>query len=183
MTAVYLHYGEKASSIACCEKLIVVLSSRGHVFQSPIEQKGILKFTRVIELWNHNIICVSGTFEHCLAVSDNGRVFGRGSNECGELGTESDWSFTEISSFSNYRIRAAYAGYNHSLFETQDGKILSCGNNFNGQLLFNNGSGGKSLRETDINGASFCIAGYNISHVFIGGSPPNTPGKRILQYS
>ena len=54
---------EKASSVACCSKSIVV------------------------ELSGKEIACVSGKHEHCLCASREGRVFGRGSN--GQLGLSS----------------------------------------------------------------------------------------------
>lgn len=94
--------------------------------------------------------------------------------------------FTEILSLRGYEIRAAYAGCTHSLFETREGKILSCGSNLYGQLLLSNGPGGNVYLpiETAITeGASFCIAGEYISSVFIGNRPPlNTPNMRIQQY-
>ncbi|KAK8850000.1 hypothetical protein M9Y10_018594 [Tritrichomonas musculus] len=60
-------------------------------------------------------------------------------NDCGQLGLGKGIryvsSFTEISSLFSHKIRAAYAGGSHSLFETREGKIISCGYNDHGQLL------------------------------------------------
>ena len=77
------------------------------------------------------------------------------------------------------------AEYNHSLFETCEGKVLSLGNNFFDELL--SSDPGQDIyipTETRISGgAVFCIAGFNISVVLIGSSPPpNTPNMRIQQY-
>ena len=186
--AVSLPDGEKASSVACCEDSIVVLSSNGRVFSSYIDYgSNFLFFSIVSELSDQRIVCVSGKYEHFLAVSKEGHVFGRGINENGEIGlgerTQSASSFTEILSLEGYKIRAAYAGCNHSLFETQEGKILSCGYNKFSQLLFSSNTGNYvySPRETTINGgAVFCIAGDNISIALIGSSPPPyTPNMRI----
>lgn len=44
-------------------------------------------------------------------------------------GTELVSSFTEISSLVGYKIRAFYDGFDHSLFETGKGKIISCCSN------------------------------------------------------
>ena len=80
---------------------------------------------------------------------------------------------------------AVYAGYNHSLFETREYKILSCGNNFFDELLSSDpGQDIYSPTETRISGgAAFCIAGFNIRVVLIGSSPPpNTPNMWIQQY-
>ena len=68
---------------------------------------------------------------HFLAVSREGRVFGRGSNSCDQLSlgqqTSDTSSFTLIFSLKDHKIREVYAGYRHSLFETSEGKILACG--------------------------------------------------------
>ena len=182
----FLPEDEKASSLACCDYSFIVLSSKGRVFKSPIESNGVLNFSPVSELSGHEIICVSGTRNYFLAVSKEGRVFGCGSNEFGKLGLGNETKlvsfFTEISSFGGLEIRAAYAGFSHSLFETRDGKILSCGYNINGQLLRSGpGECVYSPSETTINeGAAFCIAGNGISVVLIGSSPPpNSPNMRI----
>lgn len=65
-----------------------------------------------------------------MTVNKEGRVFGRGNNFCGQLGLEKQRkasSFTEISSLNGHEINAAYASFDHSLFETREGKILACG--------------------------------------------------------
>ena len=137
----------------------------GRVFSSKIESgSNVLRFSLVSELRGYEIVWVSGTHEHCLAVSKEGRIFGLGSNLYGkfDLGKETE----SVSSF------AAYAGSFHSLFETREGKILSCGYNKYGQLLLSSGP-----RETTIKGgATFCIAGNCLNSVLVGGYPPiNTP--------
>ena len=89
-------------------------------------------------------------------------------------------------SLRKYKIRAAYAGAWYSLFETDEGKILSCGYNTCGQLLLNRDPGENVYLPTETiikSGATFCIAGCNISSVFIGSNPPpNTPNTRVQQY-
>ena len=71
---------DKAVSVACCNNSVVALSSNGRVFLAVIESgSNILKFSLVSELLNQEIVWVSGTFKHFLAISREGRVFGRGS--------------------------------------------------------------------------------------------------------
>ena len=144
LAAVSLLDGEKASSVACLEDSIVVLSSNGRVFSSSIKSRSsAVRFSRVSELGGHEIVWVSDTSLHCQAVSKEGHVFGRGSNSNGQIclgkETKSVSSFTEISSLLGYKISAAYARHYHSLLETREGKIISCGNNEYGQLLLNSG--------------------------------------------
>ncbi|KAK8841776.1 hypothetical protein M9Y10_026725 [Tritrichomonas musculus] len=189
--SISLPEGEKASSVACCDVSIYVLSTSGRVFVSEIENGSCkLNFSAVEELSDHNIVCLSGTHDFCLCVSSEGRVFGRGSNKNGQLGlgeeTKSVSSFTEITALFDYGIRAVYAGYGHSLFETREGKILACGSNESGELLLSSGAGNKvySPMETIITeGATFCIAGVTLSVVFIGDELlPNMPNRRIQQH-
>lgn len=110
--SLYLTDGEKASSVACCDHSVAVLSSNGRVFYAPITLKKINKFSEVLK--GKEIVYLSGKLDHILTVTKEGRVFGRGSNESSQLGlgkeTESVYSFFEIPSLEKYEIRAAYAG-------------------------------------------------------------------------
>lgn len=186
INAISLPDEEKASSVACCEDLVVVLSMNGRVFMSSLDNCSEIEFSEVDELKGKECICVSGTSEHCFAVTKEGKVFVRGSNERGQIGlgenVEKVSSFTEIPFLSEYEIRAAYAGCNHSLFETKEGKLLSCGANYYGQLLLRCGPGDDVYLPTETtitSGAEFCIAGWGLTAVFIGTPPPNTPNMRI----
>ena len=181
--------GEKAKMVAVLSKSVFALSSCGHVFASDVELKScVLKFSAVSELSGVEIVWLSGTSEHCFAVCSDGRVFGRGSNDSGKLGfskeTSSVPSFTEIWSLSSHKIRAAYAGCSHSLFETRDGKILACGFNYHNELLLSYSPSNCVYSPTEITitgGATFCIAGQMISAVFIGGEPPQNMPNRPVQ--
>ena len=183
--AVSLPGDEKATMVACLRNSVLALSSTGRVYQSEIND---IKFSLVSELSGFEIVWLSGSCEHCLAVSSEGRVFGCGSNNCGQLGFEIRRSevpsFTQIFSLSGHKIRAAYAGCFHSLFETHEGKVLSCGYNFYGQLLLKHGINEEYVytpTETTItSGATFCIAGEYMSAVFGNGDPPpNTPNTPV----
>ena len=187
--AVSLPGSEKATMVACLDSSVFVLSWSGRVFASGVESGSCaLKFSAVSELSDKRIVWLSGSYTHCLAVSSEGRVFGRGSNGNGELGVgkgRSDVpSFTEISSLSGHKIRAAYAGCYHSLFETCEGRVLACGCNSYGQLLLRGDPSNENVyspAETTITGdATFCVAGELMSAVFIGGDPPpNTPNMPV----
>ena len=49
-------------------------------------------------------------------------------------GVDNFESFTEIFALKDIKIKDDFAGFNHSLFLTEDGKVLACWNNDNGQL-------------------------------------------------
>ena len=178
--------GEKASSVACCGDTIVALSRNCRVFTSKIEN-GLLNFSKSDSLSSEEIKNISGTSNYCLAVSKTGRVFGLGSNKCGQLGLSKETlkfsSFTELSSLSKYEITAAFAGFYHSFFVTCEGKILSCGQNGRSQLLLNNSNSKEvySPTETAITDNSpFFILGNMLTVSFIDGNPPpNTPNMKI----
>lgn len=174
--------GEKAIFVACCNEAIFVLNENGRVYKSSAKKN--LSFHLVDEL--NDIVQLSGTCNHCLAVSRDGKVFGWGVNDSGCLGigNESDKfvKFTLINSLCDYNIANAYAGSSHSLFQTVDGKLLSCGKNKFGQLFLDDLSNEEVLSpvETTIkSGVSFCIAGENTSFVFINGLPPNCPNQKV----
>lgn len=134
------------------------------------------------------IISVSGTWNHCFAVSEEGKVFGFGSNESGKLGLGKEITkvniFTEIKTLNKYKIKMAYASWSHSLFQTEEGKILACGSNLAGELLGNNLSSKCYYLpiETVINeGATFCFAGKGITGVFISCDPSMSPNRTISE--
>lgn len=178
---------EKAVCVACCNDFIFVLSQNGHVFVSPVNSKSlILEFVAVDELNNVDIVQISGTFGHCIAVSREGSVFVRGKNHCGCLGIGKEGDefdkFTLISSLENYKITNAFAGYTHSLFMTCDGKIIACGLSNFGEMPVGKMPGREifPIIETSIeNGAASCIAGYCTSFFFIGCDAIHSPNRRI----
>ena len=64
---------------------------------SEIPKTGnVLDFSLVESLKGTKIKEVSGTYEHCFAVTEDGRVFGYGSNDFGQLG----YNFIEKEKFN-----------------------------------------------------------------------------------
>ncbi|KAK8888243.1 putative E3 ubiquitin-protein ligase herc4 [Tritrichomonas musculus] len=185
LDSVSLPDGEKAVSVSCCFEKLLALSSNGKVYESPVSLNKKLSFKQVTEFADIEIIDISGTADHCLALSKEGRVYARGKNNYGQLGLNEEVQdlpkFTSLSSLNDYKIEAVYAGQSHSLFRTSDGKVISCGSNIGCELLDGRDldeSVEDGLVETSIEkGASFCIAGYGISVVFIDCDPPQNMPK------
>lgn len=185
--ASFLPDEETANFVVCLEKSIIVLSLSGCVYESVSDFKaaGKTEFVKIRELEGKKIVEISGSFEHCFAVCEDGTVFARGLNDHGQLGIdrrEAD-EFTEISSLKKYKITSASAGGWHSLFLTSDGKVLACGYNRYGQLLLNNPSEkniDSPIETTITTGATFIYAGGNMSTVFVNTNPPpNSPNMLI----
>ena len=99
--------GEKAIKVACGDT-IFVLSQTGRVFRYSLETSDE-PFVEVKELLGIKINEISGTRSHFFAISDDGRVFGLGSNENGKLGMPKDADhFEVIKSFGRSRMRVCY---------------------------------------------------------------------------
>lgn len=77
------------------------------------------------------IVDISGTFNSCLLINKEGKVFGRGDNSHCKLGmpkdTKSVSTFTLIKSLDKYKIVFACTSSYHSLFITSDNKLIGCG--------------------------------------------------------
>lgn len=179
---IFLPGDEKASSIVCC--IVVVLSLSGRTFQSQASQS--LSFYEIPELNGIEVVSISGINNHCIAVTKKGEVFVYGRNYNGRLGLGKGKmgvaKFTEVSSLRSRKIKTAYGGYYHSLFQTVEGKILGCGGNASRELfLSQQKSDGDYFEpiETTIENASFCIAGFNSSIIFKNFEPEMCPNKRI----
>ena len=208
-------FSEKAICVACCNNFTVVLTKSGkvygngkinsengrHVSESD-RSKGITDRNSLIEieeLKNHNIIQISGTFQHVLAVSTEGRVFGVGSNFSGQLGIgpekKNTWIFEEVQNITpKYRIINTSSGSGHSIFISDEGKVLTCGNNGYHQLFQDNKTTNDNDKDKDKSHfyateiqldkteykAKFSIAGNCLSGLFINTeAPPNQPNTPI----
>lgn len=190
---IQLPRNEKAISVACCKDFIIALSENHQVFflnliesDDGSDSSTDLQFTPVKELKKTKIINISGTTGHCFAITEDGRVFGLGENYNGQLGIGRDKEkvdvFTEIKSLNKYKIKSAYAGCAHSLFQTREGKILACGSN-----SFASIPGRKPSREQIYNpvetgidkDATFCICGDGITAIFINFLPKRSPNQII----
>ena len=178
--------------MACLKGYILVLSHLYHVYESKIEKtvEGQLEFNLIDELFDKEITQISGSYEHAFAVAKDGRVFGRGSNNFGQLavgkGVEFAEKFTEITSLSKFQVKNVSAGVSHSLFLTSEGKVLACGNNFIGQLPLASGMKKKIVFtpvETVFNeDVTFCVAGAGETAVFTNLPVPlNTPNIKVTK--
>lgn len=180
---------EKAIHVAICLKFVFALSSTGKVYSSSIPSNNELNFSKVKELDGIEIVDISASFDHCLAVSKNGKTFGFGSNEYGQLGLgrlkKEVKKFTEISSLKKFSVCKVFAGSNHSLFQIPGGQYLSCGSNSYGHLAIKDKPSRKNYYspvETVVEkGTFFAFAGQFVSVFFTGesGIPKDSPNMTL----
>ena len=93
-------------------------------------------------------------------------------------------TFTELTSLTDYKITSVFAGAGHSLFITNEGKIIGCGTNGCGELMLPNEKYQKKVNQPSIahfdNPIAYCIAGNAISVIFSDVNiPPNMPNQII----
>ena len=175
----------KAISVSCCDDYILALDSEGQIYENSYRDFNLINFKK-------KVVEISGSFEHCFVVCEDGSVFCRGSNDFVQLGIvrkpAATQEFIEVLPLKKIQITSAYAGYSHSLFQTSDGMILACGLNQYGELLLESGPCEEKIYtpvETMIkDGAYFCIAGQCISAVFNEyDPPPKTPNIKVFNNS
>lgn len=159
------------------------------MFQSPLGLLGgRLEFSSVVELCGVRIKQISGIESNILAVTNDCRVYGKGSVKYGlpkssDCGDETD-KFAELKALKGQEIKAAFAGTDHSLFLTKEGKVLACGKNDCGQLNISKGTSKDHYLlpvETEIKSCcSFCISGESFSAFFVNcDTPPMNPNQTI----
>lgn len=184
----FLPDSEKAVKIACGDTSIIALSQSGRVFEYLLNVENG-SFAEIPELSDKKINEISGTHDHFLAVTENGKVFGRGNNEYQKIGMPFDIKFiskfTCIDSLQKYHVVEAFAGAANSLFKTKYGEIIACGSNFYQQIEMGNSDDIYPPKKMQLSGdGKFCISGDFISIVLVDVEPPpNTPNRKIVKFS
>ncbi|ALC46924.1 niki [Drosophila busckii] len=79
------------------------------------------------------IVCVAMSESHFVVINDDGTAYAWGEGTCGQLGLTSleTWKHYPglVQSVRNYHLVSACAGDGFTIFLTQSGNLLSCGNN------------------------------------------------------
>ncbi|KAK8850304.1 putative E3 ubiquitin-protein ligase herc4 [Tritrichomonas musculus] len=186
--AIKLPDGDKAAKVACCEFSIIALGISGRVYEHKLDSKS-KTFSEIAEFSRIEIDEISGTFEHFLAVTKDGKVYGRGSNDACKLGMPESIknvnSFTIIDSLNEYHIVEAFAGPFDSLFKTSSGQFLGCGHNLYGELMLTK-NGKKDVyppEETTIKkNATVFVGNYTTFVLTDSKMPPNSPNMKVKYY-
>lgn len=98
----------------------------------------IWKPVRLAALKDKRVVSVSSGpgSVHMFVVTDEGEVFGWGRNEKGQLGlgdTKDRKCPALVAELTGHKVVKVATGKNHSLFLTDEGRVLACGDNKNGQ--------------------------------------------------
>ena len=174
-------------SIAFEGDAIIAISSLGNIFNFDISDFGDeAEFYFIEELEDVFITYIAGTADHSIAVSSDGDVFVRGSNEYDQLGIGRNTvrcdQYVRLLSLRNQEIIQAFAGAYHSIFMNSNGKLLSCGSSDNGEALQRSFIRNITQPTSTIidNDAFFCIAGSCLSIAFVGcNPPPYSPNQKL----
>lgn len=103
---------------------------------APVLNNDEDNFTFVQKLQKSYHPMVSVGINHTLLLNSEGEVYSFGNGKYGKLGHGNEKNVnipTKIQGITS-KIKQAAAGYNHSLFLTEEGDVLSCGEGSGGQL-------------------------------------------------
>ncbi|OHT14051.1 hypothetical protein TRFO_15546 [Tritrichomonas foetus] len=151
---------------------VFAVSKNGNIFTNGTSQEDQSIFSKVTYL-NAKIIQVSGVYEHCIAISEDGRVFSIGSNNHGQLGNsnmEKIEVFTQMTALKNLFFCHAASGYYFTHLLTKEGKVYTIGNNICSDAHVN-----KNLVPI-----SYIVAGAYSSVLFKNWKPTNLELKKCL---
>lgn len=119
-----------------------VVTVNGKVFANGTLNNNLADFNEVYSLHGVQVKKIFGYSGHCIALSDDGRVFTVGDNSCGQLGdgTKDDrFEFVCLNDLNfdlskEVAVSAAVGG-SHSLVVTESGKVFGFGSNDKNQLF------------------------------------------------
>lgn len=137
-----IDFGKKIINIAlCCDFRLYVQTEDGILHESNGYDLASLKFHEEESLKGEKIIQMSGYFAHIVVLTDNNKVYAKGSNSNGELGignTEDHLdSFVEVPLPLNLKVVRVRAAVRSTFVLFEDGLLYSCGINNCGNLFLN----------------------------------------------
>ncbi|OHT12468.1 hypothetical protein TRFO_17607 [Tritrichomonas foetus] len=130
--------GKSNNSINVTSKIsfTAAVTVNGKLFANGYLNNDSRDFSEVYSMHGIHIHRVYGYCGHCIAVSDDGRVFDVGDNQYNQLGNGQTSDAVEFEQLTiNESIIDAAVGGAHSLLVTESGKLFGFGNNKRYQLF------------------------------------------------
>ncbi|OHT12022.1 hypothetical protein TRFO_18316 [Tritrichomonas foetus] len=96
-------------------------------------------FVPIISLSTVNVTRVFAFGQHAAVLTDSGKLRTWGNNVCGQLGmgtTEKNHTFSKVTTLKDVPLSLIACGREHTVFVTDDGRLMGCGANNCGQLMF-----------------------------------------------
>lgn len=136
------HLDEPVYDICGCDNVFtdgfnVAVTISGKVYSNGSFSEEKQNFEPIPEFCETPVQRVFGLHRHCLAITENNQVFVMGSNVAYQQGdgrNDSTDHYQRIHYFETDRIISAGAGYSHSAFISDSGKLFVCGSSEFGQL-------------------------------------------------
>jgi alpha-tubulin suppressor-like RCC1 family protein len=137
---------DKFVKVSCGAYHSLALSASGDVYSWGHNYRGELgnnstsdELTpyRIMKLRCLRIVDIACGYNHSIAVSENGKCYGWGNNEFGQLGIGNNSNIIEpvqVIFPIDARIIKVTCGTNHTLFLSSNGRIFACGLNNFGQI-------------------------------------------------
>lgn len=185
------HLDEPVYDICGCDNVFtdgfnVAVTVNGHVYSNGSFSEENKEFAPVEEFCETPVSRVFGLHRHCIAITENEQVFVMGSNvsyQHGDGRKDSTDRYSRIHYFESERIVSAGAGYSHSAFVTQSGKLFVCGSSEYGQL--GNGSFNTEKIITNIKLPSkkptYVWTGPYSTFVLLDEEPPEHRGVKLIK--
>lgn len=177
-----LRFSDPAFELVCCIEFKAILLTDLRVYGNGKLNNNQDVFTQVTSLAGHRIVKISGFYDSCLALSEDGLVFAYGSNNYGQLGngtrTDNYEGFRQVSFPYCVKIKDISCCW-HSLFLSMDGKLYGCGCNKHNQLFIDS-SGEDVLNITKIETPrkiSKVFACFYQSFIISDANLPDNPSK------
>ena len=133
---------EKVIDVCRCDaedyQFIVALTESGNAYGNGfLNNNNYDEFKLIESLKDKKITKVWGYCRHCIALSEDGCAYGCGMNWYGQIGidVQETSEFVKINFEDGIKIVDCAVGNLHSAFVSEDGKLLTCGSNFFGQLM------------------------------------------------
>ncbi|KAK8884394.1 hypothetical protein M9Y10_043504 [Tritrichomonas musculus] len=161
---------------------VLALTIDGIVYGNGVLNNYQDSFAPVASLSKFTITRVFAFSNHALALTEKGKLRAWGNNTHGQLGmgmTEKNNKFGKVTTLQDVPISLVSCGREHTVFVTDDGRLMGCGANNCGQLMFGHNYSMVSTPQISTvftEHVSFISAGCYHTLIVTGSSPPKHPG-------